>query len=136
MSIPTPADVFHRHARPLLAPEPHNPATDPPFRLLWEEGIRGARLLPNTKFVALTLATCSAWDTGRIPADAQPHLGGLIGLTRVDVALIVISLKILEQRGWIRRANRRQGWNEADVELAIPGPIMRRLLKKARTART
>ncbi|MYV64455.1 hypothetical protein GT043_00425 [Streptomyces sp. SID2131] len=139
MSIPTPADVFRRQTRqtpPLTAPEPHNPDVDPPYRLLWEQGINGARLLINTKLVALTLATRADWTTGHIPTEAQPRLSGLIGLTRVDVALVVISLTVLEQRGWIRRVDRRQRWNEADVQLAIPGPIMRRLLKKARAART
>ncbi|MFB7031736.1 MULTISPECIES: hypothetical protein [unclassified Streptomyces] len=135
-TVPTPADVFHRQARPLLAPEPHNPAMDPPFRLLWEEGINGSRLLVHTKLVALTLATRADWATGVIPDDAQPRLGGLIGLTRLDAGLIVVSLNVLEQRGWIRRTVRRERWNEASLRLAVPGPIMRRLLRQARAARS
>ncbi|MBB4987472.1 hypothetical protein [Streptomyces nymphaeiformis] len=132
-TIPTPADVFRRPARPALAPEPHNPVADPPFRSLWEQGINGSKLLVNTKLVALTLATHADWATGHIPDDAQPRLGRLVDLTRVDVGLVVVSLNVLEQRGWITRTDRRRRWNVADVQLAIPGPIMRRLLKKART---
>ncbi|WP_432116611.1 hypothetical protein [Streptomyces sp. S1] len=134
-TIPTPADVFHRQARPLLAPEPHNPLTDPPFRLLWEQGINGARLLVHTKLVALTLATNADWVTGRIPDDAQPRLGRLVDLTRLDTGLVVASLTFLEQRGWIRREDRRRRWNVADIRLTVPGPIMRRLLKQARADR-
>ncbi|MFC8171188.1 hypothetical protein [Streptomyces sp. NPDC057325] len=135
-TVPTPADVFHRHARPLLAPEPHNPATDPPFRLLWEQGINGSRLLVHTKLVALTLATRADWTTGHIPDDAQPRLGGLIGMTRLDAGPVVASLTFLEQRLWIERPDRRQRWNEASVRLTAPGPVMRRLLDKARAERT
>ncbi|MFF6836010.1 hypothetical protein ACFY84_29895 [Streptomyces sp. NPDC012438] len=138
-TIPTPADVFRRQTRQapsLTASEPHTPDVDPPYRLLWEQGINGARLLVHTKLVALTLATRADWTTGVIPDAAQPRLGGLIGLTRLDAGDVVASLTFLEQRFWIERVDRRQRWNEAAVRLTAPGPVMRRLLDKARAART
>lgn len=130
-TVPTPADVFRRKAHPLIAPGPHDPATDAPFRSLWERGINGSHLMRHTKLVALTLATHADWATGHIPAEAQPRLGRLIDLTALHPGQVVVSLNVLEQRGWIARGDRRMRWNVASVQLAIPGPIMRRL-KQAR----
>ncbi|MFE6223307.1 hypothetical protein [Streptomyces sp. NPDC057854] len=133
--VPTPADVFRRHPRPPaparspLAPEPHDPATDEPYRALWERGIVATRLIPHTRFVALALATHAEWATGRIPEDAQPRLGRLVDLTGLDAGLVVVSLNILESRGWIRRDAKSRRWTVATIRLSVPGPIMRRLKK-------
>ncbi|MET9952369.1 hypothetical protein ABZ135_12580 [Streptomyces sp. NPDC006339] len=126
-TIPTPADVFRRQAHPLIAPGPHDPENDAPFRSLYERGITGARLIRTTKLVALTLASHADWATGRIPDEAQPRLGGLVEETALHPGQVVVSLNILEQRGWIRRDARSRRWNVATVQLAIPGPILRRL---------
>ncbi|MER8042729.1 hypothetical protein [Streptomyces sp. NPDC094032] len=126
-TIPTPADVFRRQAHPLIAPGPHDPAVDAPFRRLYERGITGSRLIPTTQLVALTLASHADWTTGRIPDGAQPHLDGLVAETALSAGRVVVSLQILENRGWIRRPERRERWNTAPTELTIPGPILRRL---------
>ncbi|MFI9005082.1 hypothetical protein [Streptomyces sp. NPDC053541] len=131
-TIPTPADVYRRQAHPLIAPGPHDPAVDGPFRQLYERGITGSRLIPATQLVALTLASHADWETGRIPADDQPRLAGLVAETELDAGRVVVSLQILEDRGWIRRASRRERWDTADAELTIPSPIMRRLKRKRR----
>ncbi|MFG2899548.1 hypothetical protein ACGFZH_21005 [Streptomyces zaomyceticus] len=132
-TVPTPADVMRRKAHPLIAPGPHDPATDEPYRALWERGITGTRLLSHTKLVALLLATHADWATGRIPEEAQPRLGRLIDLTALPTGQIVASLSVLEERGWLARDDRRRRWNVASVQLTIPGPIMRRLKQAART---
>ncbi|MFE7517658.1 hypothetical protein ACFU8I_41490 [Streptomyces sp. NPDC057540] len=129
--IPTPADVFHRQAHPLIAPGPHDPAVDEPFRALWERGINGSHLLQHTKLVALVLATHADWTSGHISEGAQPRLRRLIDLTALHPGQVVMSLQILEQRGWILRDDRRRRWNVASVRLTIPRPIMRRLKKTA-----
>ncbi|RSS51388.1 hypothetical protein [Streptomyces sp. WAC01280] len=133
-TVPTPADVFRRKAHPLIAPGPHDPATDEPFRALWELGINGSHLYRHTKLVALLLATHADWTTGHIPTEAQPRLGRLVDQTALHPGQVVVSLNVLEQRGWIVRDDRRRRWNVANVELAIPGPIMRRLKKAGTTS--
>ncbi|MEV7282852.1 hypothetical protein [Streptomyces sp. NPDC093111] len=131
-TIPTPADIYRRKAHPLIAPAPHTPATDGPFRALYERGITGSRLIPTTQLVALTLASHANWETGSIPAEDQPHLAGLVEETALGAGQVVVSLRILEDRGWIRRPTRRERWDTAPIELVIPGPIMRRLTRKRR----
>ncbi|WP_435969333.1 hypothetical protein [Streptomyces sp. Qhu_M48] len=126
-TIPTPGDVYHRTAHPLIAPGPHDPAVDEPFRSLWERGINGSHLLSHTKLVALTLATQADWATGDIPIPGRVSLGHLIELTALHPGRVVVSLNVLEERGWIARDSRRRRWNVATVSLTIPGPIMRRL---------
>ncbi|MFE2556648.1 hypothetical protein ACFXGT_11520 [Streptomyces sp. NPDC059352] len=125
---PTPADVFRRKAHPLIAPGPHDPATDEPFRSLWERGITGSRMHRNTKLTALTLAAGADWTTGQL-ADTQPSVGGLADRSALHHGQVVVALQALEQRGWIVRSNRRLPWGNAAVELAIPGPILRHLKK-------
>ncbi|MFF2331937.1 MULTISPECIES: hypothetical protein [unclassified Streptomyces] len=131
-TIPTPADLYRRQAHPLIAPAPHDQVVDGPFRALYERGITGSALIPNTQLVALTLAAHAEWATGSIPADDQPHLAGLVTETGLGTGQVVVSLRVLEERGWIRRPSRRERWDTADVELTIPGPIMRRLKRKRR----
>jgi hypothetical protein len=133
-TIPTPGDVARLHlTRTLIAPAAHDPQTDEPYRSLWERGITGSRLIRNTKLVALTLASHADWASGRIADSAQPHLAGLCRECELSTGQVVVSLQVLEQRGWIRRPGRRERWDTAPVELTIPGPIMRRL-KKTRPA--
>ncbi|MFE6816036.1 hypothetical protein [Streptomyces sp. NPDC057677] len=134
MSIPTPADVMRRAQHPLIAPGLHNPTVDEPYRALWERGITGSELLSQTTLVALALATHAEWATGRIPEEAQPRLGRLVDCTALPSWQVCSSLTFLEARGWIVRDDRRRRWSVASVQLAIPGPIMRRLKKASRTA--
>ncbi|BAU83320.1 hypothetical protein SLA_2393 [Streptomyces laurentii] len=131
-TIPTPADVFRRQAHPLIAPGPHDPAADGPFRALYERGITGSRMIRNTKLVALTLASHADWATGRIPQDVQPYLAGLVQETALTTGQVVVSLQILEDRGWISRPSRRVRWDDAPIGLTIPAPILRRLRKAHR----
>lgn len=126
MTIPTPADVFHRQAHPLIAPGPHDPSADAPFRALYELGITGSRMHRNTKLVAYTLAARADWTTGRL-ADPRPSVGGLADASALHHGQIVVGLNALEQRGWIRRDARSRRWGVATVELTIPAPILRRL---------
>ena len=131
-TVPTPGDVYQRAAHPLIAPAPHNPAADGPFRALYERGITGSAVIPVTQLVALTLASHADWESGRIADEDQPHLAGLVAETGLSVGRVVVSLQALEQRGWVRRPVRRERWDTAPVELVIPGPIMRRLTRKRR----
>lgn len=131
MSIPTPGDVARIHlSRSLIAPAAHNPVTDEPYRALWERGITGSRMIRNTKLLALTLASHADWTTGRIADEDQPYLARLCRESELSTGQAVVSLQILESRGWIRRPSRRERWDTAPVELTIPGPIMRRLTRQ------
>lgn len=130
MTIPTPLDVALRH--PLIAPAPHDPAADDPFRQLYERGITGSKLHRNTKLVALTLASHAEWKTGEIQTAAQPHLAGLVAETRLLEAQVVVALTTLAQRGWLARRSRRERWDVADVRLTIPNAVMRHLAKPRR----
>ncbi|WP_234104478.1 MarR family transcriptional regulator, partial [Streptomyces venezuelae] len=112
----------------------HDPTLDAPFRALWERGINGSHLYRHTKLVALTLATHADWATGHIADEDQPRMGRLIDLTGLHPGQVVVSLNVLEQRGWIVRDDRRMRWNVASVQLAVPGPIMRRLKKACTTS--
>ncbi|MFE6379205.1 MarR family transcriptional regulator [Streptomyces roseolus] len=127
-TIPTPADVYARSARGLIAPAPHNPTTDEPFRALWERGVLGSRLIRNTKLVALALGVGADWATGTLSAP-RLSVGQLAEATAITHGQVVVSLNILEQRGWVRRTSRRDRWGVAEVHLTIPNAIMRRLVK-------
>ncbi|MFC8276280.1 hypothetical protein ACFUJR_27865 [Streptomyces sp. NPDC057271] len=130
MSIPTPGDVARIHlSRSLIAPAPHDPATDEPYRALWERGVIGSQLHRNAKLVGLTLASHADWATGHILDDQQPRLAGLVTEAALNQGQTLVSLKALESRGWIRRTTRRERWDTAAVELTIPGALMPRLIK-------
>ncbi|NML55691.1 MarR family transcriptional regulator [Streptomyces sp. R302] len=127
-TVPTPADIYARSARALIAPAPHDPLRDGPFRALWERGVLGSRMIPTTKLVALTLAAGADWATGALAAP-QVSVGQLAEATRITHGQVVVSLNILEQRGWLARSSRRDRWGVAEVRLTIPAAIMRRLVK-------
>lgn len=125
-TVPTPGDLFRRQAHPLIAPATHDPATDDPFRQMWERGIKGSRMYRHTKLVALTVATDADWSTGSL-ADPFLSVGVLAEATQLGHGQVVVSLLALEQRGWLQRDLRTNRWGVAAVELTIPRPIMRRL---------
>ncbi|MFF9146347.1 hypothetical protein ACF1BN_15950 [Streptomyces sp. NPDC014861] len=127
-TIPTPADVFARSTRALIAPAPHDPVTDEPFRRLWERGVTGSRLIRNTKLVALTLAAGADWTTGAL-ADPRLSVGQLAEATTLTHGQVVVSLNAMEQRGWLRRDSRRTRWGAAEVRLTIPNALMPRLIE-------
>ncbi|MFF2774830.1 MarR family transcriptional regulator [Streptomyces sp. NPDC058052] len=127
-TIPTPADVYARSARALIAPAPHDPLRDEPFRALWERGVLGSRMIPNTKLVSLAVAAGADWTTGDLAAP-RLSVGQLAEATAITHGQVVVSLNILEQRGWVARSSRRDRWGVAEVRLTIPAAIMRRLVK-------
>ncbi|MGW4852200.1 hypothetical protein ACWEPZ_13345 [Streptomyces sp. NPDC004288] len=129
-TIPTPGDLFHRQAHPLIAPAPHDPATDAPFRQLWERGITGSRMYRHTKLVGLTVAAGANWATGALDVPVL-SVGVLAEATQLGHGQVVVSLLALEQRGWLERDLRTRRWGVAVVKLTIPRPIMRRLIKTA-----
>ncbi|MEU0522735.1 hypothetical protein [Streptomyces niveus] len=139
---PSPADMARSRPRParpsladvdtgrhLIAPGTRGP-DDPPFRSMYELLIRTSGMHPHHRLVALTLATHADWTTGFIAADDQPYLGGLTAETTLLEAQVAVALTSLLQRGWIRReaAVPRERYETARLQLAIPKPLMKRLL--------
>ncbi|MEU2450082.1 hypothetical protein ABZ605_08485 [Streptomyces sp. NPDC012765] len=93
MPIPTPLDVASRALQPAAG-------LGTEFRTLYQQGIRSSLMVPQTRLVALTLASL-ATDTGQIPADAQPGLAGLAAATGLRPGQVAVNLRALETRGWL-----------------------------------
>lgn len=95
MSAPTPLDVAARMLR-------HVPdGLGSSFRSRFQQGIRCSQMTPQTRLVALTLASLAS-DSGEIDPSAQPGLSGLVLATGLASGRAAISLRILEQRGWLQ----------------------------------
>lgn len=127
---PTPADIVTADRR-LVAPHIRS-ESEPPFRLLYERGIRTSRMHRHTRLVALTLATHADWVTGVIPEDQQPFLRGLAAETQLLNAQVATALTTLLQRGWVRRSlkQRSEKYETARLQLSVPHLIMARLLQQ------
>ncbi|OKK06440.1 hypothetical protein AMK26_10505 [Streptomyces sp. CB03234] len=101
--------------------------TDEPFRLLWEKGILRSPLIPHHRLVALALASRADYATGRIPADRQPFLDGLVADTQLNRGQVAVALNVLLQRGWVRRAakDRYRAYESARLRLTIPALLLK-----------
>lgn len=141
---PSPADIARSHPRPslpsradagtgrhLIAPHVRSDG-EPPFRSLYERLIRESGMHRHHRLVALTLATHGDWTTGVIAADDQPYLAGLTAETALQDLQVVVGLTALLHRGWLRRevAVPRERYDTARLQLAIPKPVMKRLLRQ------
>lgn len=141
---PSPADMARSRPRParpsvadvdtgrhLIASGTRGPA-DPPFRRMYELLIRTSGMHPHHRLVALTVSTHADWTTGVIEETDQPYLGGLTTETALLEAQVAVALTSLLQRGWIRRegAAPRERYETARLQLAIPKPLMKRLLRE------
>lgn len=123
---PTPLDLANRHANRALTRAGDRLASDEPFRVLWERGIRRSTLTPHHRLVALTLASHADYTTGEIPKSQQPYLGGLVTETGLKAGQIAVALTVLLERGWIRRAARDQhrAYEKTPLRLAIPALLL------------
>lgn len=116
MPAPTPLDVAARVMRAQAA----NFGSS--FRGRFQQGIRCSQMPPQTRHVALTLASFAS-DSGEIDASAQPGLMGLVAATGLTPGRAAVSLRILEQRGWLQPV--RGDRNEAAV-FTLTLPLYRR----------
>ncbi|MFD3777316.1 hypothetical protein [Streptomyces sp. NPDC058612] len=93
MPAPTPLDVITRSLRP-------GAGLGSSFRGRFQQGIRCSQMNPQTRLVALTLASLAS-DSGEIDRPSQPGLTGLVGATGLTAARVAVHLRMLEQRGWL-----------------------------------
>jgi hypothetical protein len=103
--VPTPRDVAARdearRAVEMLAPG--TILRGERFRPLYERGIRGSRMTPHARLVALALLQFANAGTGELPPERQPFLEGLVDATGLNAGQVVVQLRVLESRGWVRR---------------------------------
>lgn len=118
MSAPTPLDLARRA---------HAPIAQGAFREVFQRGIRTSRMTPQTRLVALTLATYASAG-GDIPAEDQPGLHGLAAATGLSAGRVVVQLQILEQRGWLGRSGGAR-YESAVIRLAVPPHVVPRVLR-------
>ncbi|MFJ8804219.1 hypothetical protein [Streptomyces sp. NPDC102487] len=122
---PTPLDVANLRAaqrlEQLLAPGTLMKGER--FRPLYEQGIRASGMTPHARLVALTLLTYATASTGDLPEERQPYLEGLVAATGLNSGQVVVQLRVLEQRGWVRRS--RTG--SALYEFALLRPVIPRI---------
>lgn len=111
MPIPTPLDVASRALQPATG-------LGATFRARYQQGIRCSRMIPQTRLVALTLASLAS-DTGKIPADAQPGLAGLAAATGLRPGQVAVNLRTLETRGWLSPLHGAR-YEVAVFELVLP----------------
>ncbi|MFZ3494587.1 hypothetical protein ACODT5_15410 [Streptomyces sp. 5.8] len=112
MSAPTPRDVAARVVRAQAA------TLGSSFRGRFQQGIRCSQMNPNTRLVALTLASLAS-DSGEIDPSAQPGLGGLVTATGLTLGRTCVHLRILEQRGWLQPVHGDQ-YENATFVLTLP----------------
>ncbi|MEU9645519.1 hypothetical protein [Streptomyces sp. NPDC048188] len=104
-AIPTPRDVAERRRPESIADRlaPGSLLRGERFRPLYEQGIRASRMTPHARLVAFTLLSYASARTGELPADRQPFLPGLVDATGLNAGQVVVQLRVLESRGWVRR---------------------------------
>lgn len=101
---PSPADMANnRRAKDRLAAmlEPAVLASGERFRPLYDIAVRTSGMTAQTRLTALTLATYANARTGRM--GQQPGLHGLATATGLSAGQVVVALRVLEDRGWVRR---------------------------------
>lgn len=112
--MPTPLDIARRatsHPAPLVPL--------PPFRALYERGVRQSGMRPNCRLVALTVATYSAGPAA-IPAHDQPGLNQLAKATGLETRGVRGALRELQQLGWITRPAGTRAPEHGHMSEAIP----------------
>lgn len=105
---------------------PGSPARGSDYRAMFERGILTSRMVANSQYVALALAT-HADATGTIPSGGQPRLLGLIHDTGLHPGQVVVALTTLKQRGWVKQTNHPASYETADLALTIPNRVMAQL---------
>ncbi|MGW2985430.1 hypothetical protein [Streptomyces goshikiensis] len=108
MNTPTPLDVAARS---------HRPAIGSSFRGRFHQGIRCSPMNPQSRLVALTLASLAS-DSGEIDRSSQPGLAGLVTATGLTPGRVAVALRNLEQRGWLEPL--RGAYETAQFVLALP----------------
>ncbi|MFJ8863647.1 hypothetical protein ACIRD8_35170 [Streptomyces sp. NPDC102451] len=105
---PSPADLARRsparrraadRLSEMLAPAVLAPGER--FRPLYDIAVRTSGMTAQTRLTALTLATYANARTGRM--GQQPGLHGLATATGLSAGQVVVALRVLEGRGWVRR---------------------------------
>lgn len=115
--VPTPMDI----ARRAVSPPPATPtAPARPFRDVYEQGIRQSGLNPNSRLVALTLATYADRITGAIPAARQPGLNRLARATGLSNLSTRDALRELQQVCWIDRPSGPRQGRAGQVPSTLP----------------
>lgn len=117
--IPTPAEVFDRELVALYV----RPDGAEPFRGLYERGIRGSRMLPTSRLVALTVLGYADATTGVIADGNQPDVRALSKATGLGAEQVRVHLAFLSDRGWITRERAVDG---KDPDLRPMQPCIRR----------
>lgn len=116
MSAPTPLDIARRALAPALGNS---------FRSRYEQGVRCSGMTPQTRLVALTLASLSS-ATGAIEDSDQPGLLGLVEATGLSAGRVAVQLRVLESRGWLLPL-RGARYETARLQLALPQHVAVRL---------
>ncbi|MFJ6905578.1 hypothetical protein [Streptomyces griseoluteus] len=103
--VPTPGDLAARQqgrgAAELI--QPGTLVRGERFRPLFEQGVRASRMAPHARLVAFTLLSYASARTGELPPERQPFLDGLVEATGLTRGQVVVQLRVLEARGWVRR---------------------------------
>ncbi|MFJ2629623.1 hypothetical protein ACIO6T_41290 [Streptomyces sp. NPDC087532] len=94
------------------------------FRPLYNAAIRESGMNPNTRLVALVLATFGNSRTGRVAE--QPGLHRLAAGTGLAVGQVVVALRALETRGWVQHTGPAR-YEDAVLQPSIPAHVMPRL---------
>lgn len=116
MPTPTPLDVAARVLRAQAG------VFGSSFRGRFQQGIRCSTMPPQTRLVALTLASLAS-DSGEIDPSAQPGLKGLVTATGLVRGRALVSLQILEQRGWLQSV---PGGRSETADFTLTLPLYRR----------
>ncbi|MGW1813311.1 hypothetical protein ACWCQM_07030 [Streptomyces sp. NPDC002125] len=93
------------------------------FRPLYDIAVRTSGMTAQTRLTALTLATFANGRTGRMAR--QPGLHGLAIATGLSAGQVVVALRALEQRGWVKRTG-PMPYETANLQPVIPTHSMGR----------
>lgn len=128
--MPTPGDLAAqataRRAAEMIAPG--GLLRGERFRPLFERGIHASGMVPHARLVALALLAFANGGTGDLPLERQPYLAGLVDATGLTSGQVVVQLRALESRGWVRRDSSRSArYEEARLRPVIPRHALERL---------
>ncbi|MFG2993983.1 hypothetical protein ACGFZK_32610 [Streptomyces sp. NPDC048257] len=119
-AIPTPAALAARITKPPVLAGSYRA-----FRGHYLLAVREARLIPHTKLVGLVLGVYASPD-GVIPANRQPGVDGLAATTGLTPGLVVVQLRVLEQRGWLQPVPGGR-YETSPLCLSVPAALMARV---------
>ncbi|WP_299542080.1 hypothetical protein [uncultured Streptomyces sp.] len=100
------------------------------FRVEYTRAVCASGMTPNTRLVALVLASHGNYRTGHIPTRLQPRLQGLAEGTGLAVPQVVVALRALEQRGWVSCTGGRD-YDRGDLRPHIPQHAVTTLRRRA-----